>query len=305
MRGDEGTGSAPVFDVSPSAEVWYEALLGSTVHLDPPAEPVDLLDAGLIDPATGRPRDTGQAVTAARMRAAAAVRGAQTTVLEAFARSVRPAADEPVLVRRVHPSHAVRVAVARSHHARRQVRLMDGPPGAPTTAARIRMITRLPVGRFRVLHRGRHPFAGTRSSSGLAAPARFGSPSPIRFLLLDDPVPTAWLWHEPPVAPASARSSTGPDPAAEMLCTTSAPVLRMLRTLFDKRWEEAAGTPARRGRTTDEDVLAALAVHPSDDDAALALGISVRTFARRVHDLMRLHGCATRFQLALTVGGTP
>ncbi|MEV0001533.1 hypothetical protein AB0H28_04505 [Micromonospora sp. NPDC050980] len=298
MRGDEGAGPAPAFDVSPSAGVWYEFLLGNAVHLD-----VDPVDAGLIDAAIGRPRDPGRAVAAARMRAVTAVHDAQTTVLAAFARSARPAAEEPVLVRRVHPSYAVRVAVAGSHHTRRQVRLMDGPPSAPPTAARIRMITRLPAGRFRILHRGRHPLSAARPSSGLAAHARFDSPSPIRFLLLDDPDPTAWLWHEPPVGPGPARPSTGPEPSPDMLCTTSAPVLRMLRTLFDKRWEEAADSPAQRGRTTDEDVLAALAAHPSDGDAARALGVSVRSFARRVHDLMRAHGCATRFQLALTVSG--
>jgi hypothetical protein len=302
---DEGAGATPALNVSPSAQAWYESLLRGGVHVGTAVPPTELVEAGLVDPVTGAPGDRVRGVAAARMRAAATLRSAQVTVTEAFVRSVRPAAEEPTIVRRVHPSHAVRVAVARSHHARQQVRLMDGPRDAPPTAARIRLVTRLPVGRFRVLHRGHQQQPDAPLPPEVAAHTRFGTPSPIRFLLLDDPDPTAWLWHEPPTGLPTAAGRATDDAPSETLCTTSAPVLRMLRTLFDAHWDEAAEAPAGRGRTTDRDVLAALTAHRSDDEAARALGISVRTFARRVHDLMASHGCTTRFQLALTVGGAP
>nr|BFE99388.1 hypothetical protein GCM10020241_10640 [Streptoalloteichus tenebrarius] len=82
-------------------------------------------------------------------------------------------------------------------------------------------------------------------------------------------------------------------------------LFRALEGLFELSWRSAlpldirGGTHAHRLRARDRMLLTLLAAGADDDSIARELGISKRTFFRRLSELMSLAGATSRFQLAL------
>jgi DNA-binding CsgD family transcriptional regulator len=96
------------------------------------------------------------------------------------------------------------------------------------------------------------------------------------------------------------------DRAAAILAVRSSPLLAALAGLFEASWQQAVPLYPRVDPAApvwmspaDRRLLAVLAAGLSDEVAARELGISRRTFYRRLDALMARSGSATRFQLAL------
>ncbi|WP_073484398.1 hypothetical protein [Streptoalloteichus hindustanus] len=90
-----------------------------------------------------------------------------------------------------------------------------------------------------------------------------------------------------------------------LLIVRPSSLFRALEGLFELCWRSASpldingGTHAHRLRAHDRMLLALLAAGADDDSIARELGISKRTFFRRLSLLMEQAGATSRFQLAL------
>jgi DNA-binding CsgD family transcriptional regulator len=99
---------------------------------------------------------------------------------------------------------------------------------------------------------------------------------------------------------------------------TAAPLVQQLLEEFRRRWDQAAAphrrwTPPMNLTPRERAILALLAEGHTDEAVAAELGLSRRTIAYTVADLMEQHGACNRFQLGLflrdhdapTVAGDP
>ncbi|MFI0374039.1 helix-turn-helix domain-containing protein [Actinomadura sp. 1N219] len=120
--------------------------------------------------------------------------------------------------------------------------------------------------------------------------ARVAEELPVNMTILDHDL--AWM----------ARPSDGLD--ATLTIVYSGGLLEALIGLFDICWKVAvplhqSGGPQTTIRAEDRRLLALLHAGVSDSRAAEALGISRRTFYRRVEQLMALTATTSKFQLAV------
>lgn len=82
-------------------------------------------------------------------------------------------------------------------------------------------------------------------------------------------------------------------------------VVAGVRALFETAWETATDLASYRGAPfpaldgTERDVLRSLAAGHTDETAARLLGVSLRTYRRRVASLMTVLGARSRFQAGL------
>ncbi|GAA3464723.1 helix-turn-helix transcriptional regulator [Saccharothrix longispora] len=92
--------------------------------------------------------------------------------------------------------------------------------------------------------------------------------------------------------------STAPEPVTALVVRPCA-LLDALGALFEGLWSQALPLSAHdHGSLSAQDarLLALLATGMPDRGIAKQLGLSYRTFQRRLHDLMRALGAQTRFQ---------
>lgn len=92
-----------------------------------------------------------------------------------------------------------------------------------------------------------------------------------------------------------------PRGAAGVTVTVRQPaLLEALSMLFTTLWQQARPErPESTHRQRDGDVLDLLARGSTDESAAVALGVSIRTYRRWVADLMTRLGATSRFQAGL------
>ncbi|WP_377269875.1 transcriptional regulator [Peterkaempfera sp. SMS 1(5)a] len=95
---------------------------------------------------------------------------------------------------------------------------------------------------------------------------------------------------------------SGPPPDGRFFLVAAGSVVRVLDTLFGSAWQEALplGDHLRfsrwAGTEPGRQVLLQLCSGSTDEVAARALSMSVRTYRRQVAELMRLLGASSRFQ---------
>lgn len=134
-----------------------------------------------------------------------------------------------------------------------------------------------------------------RSVAHLATVAAGGAR--IRICRADLPRETIVVDHR-----LAVLADTRADAARTFTLVTSPGVVAGVRALFDAAWEQAvplaeyarAGIPALRPETRA--ILRELAAGRKDEAAARTLGLSLRTYRRRVAELMDLLGAESRFQ---------
>jgi DNA-binding NarL/FixJ family response regulator len=92
----------------------------------------------------------------------------------------------------------------------------------------------------------------------------------------------------------------------EFTVTTSPALLDPVHALFDATWEAAVPVADRQELPLigpdARDILRALGAGLTDEVAARRLGISLRTYRRRVAELMKTLGSDSRFQAGLRAG---
>jgi DNA-binding NarL/FixJ family response regulator len=94
----------------------------------------------------------------------------------------------------------------------------------------------------------------------------------------------------------------------EFTVTTSRTLIEGVYALFDAAWAAAADLAGYLDRPVPHldpqgrEILRALASGRTDEAAARHLGLSLRTYRRRVADLMRLLDAESRFQAGVTAG---
>jgi DNA-binding CsgD family transcriptional regulator len=166
------------------------------------------------------------------------------------------------------------------------------PDGSASQPLRIQGITRLFLGLPAAAGR-----SGTRPAVAGAVGLQYRElPSlPLRMTILDRR--TALV----PMDPASGSSGG-------VWEISSPSVVRQLVGFFLRQWH-AAGDPARRPAVgvplTDREraIIALLATGDTDAAVAMSLGLSLRTIAYTVKELMERCGVRSRFQLGLVLGG--
>ena len=200
-----------------------------------------------------------------------------------------------------------RAALQRFEHvqrsARREIRAIDKPPYATPSGNR-NPVEREMLGRgvrYRVIYdpgglSGYHDI-GTdlENSTALGEQARVLPDAPTKLLLADDRIGLIPLQ----AAPSSIESIVVVHPSA---------LLEALGALFESLWaralplplshEEDTGTADRPSRD-EVRLLALLTTGLPDVVSARQLGLSYRTYQRRLHELMRRLGAATRFQAGI------
>src|SRR5437763_10819841 len=200
-----------------------------------------------------------------------------------------------------------RAALQRFEHvqrsARREIRAIDKPPYATPSGNR-NPVEREMLGRgvrYRVIYdpgglSGYHDI-GTdlENSTALGEQARVLPDAPTKLILADDRIGLIPLQ----AAPSSIESIVVVHPSA---------LLEALGALFESLWaralplplshEEDTGTADRPSRD-EVRLLALLTTGLPDVVSARQLGLSYRTYQRRLHELMRRLGAATRFQAGI------
>jgi hypothetical protein len=99
-------------------------------------------------------------------------------------------------------------------------------------------------------------------------------------------------------------------PGSPHLLLRSSSLLEAMRGMFDLIWRVAAPFSASGGDESDDEgdsdaILSLLAAGLADKAIEQELKISRRTLTRRVLELMKQHGAATRFQLGWLAGRAP
>lgn len=310
-----------VIDIGPEAETTYEALLGGQ-----PASPDELaattglprqrlraalrtLQAhGLVSRATGSParymaRDPGSPLDLLLLEREQGIKRARIRAQELTER-YQQAADgrEPVeLVEIVSGRQAVAQRVDQAERsARHQIRVFNKPPYAidPSDAGDFQLEFVRRGGIVRCIHERaalempQQPAVVERGVAG-GKQGRVLPRLPMKLFLVDDRIAVVPLQ----VAPTTIESS--------VVIHRSA-LLEAIVALFETLWQQAlplelaATDPGLLDNPTAEErhILALLTAGLPDDVSARELGVSDRTYQRRLHDLMeRLH-VQTRFQLA-------
>jgi hypothetical protein len=186
--------------------------------------------------------------------------------------------------------------------ARREIRAIDKPPYATPSGNRNPVEGEL-LGRgirYRVIYDpgGLEDYHDLRAdlekSTALGEQARVLPGAPTKLILADDRVGLIPLQ----AAPSTIESIVVVHPSA---------LLQALGALFDSLWARALPLPLRLdevvsddGPTTDEmRLLALLTTGVPDVVIARQLGLSYRTFQRRLHELMGRLGAETRFQAGI------
>lgn len=156
--------------------------------------------------------------------------------------------------------------------------------------------------RYRVLYDAaglveRHELRGDMES-GIehGEEARVLSRAPIKVMIADDRIG---------MIPLESKQSE----MVSMVIVHESGLLEALGALFESLWERALPlsllaadiSPGEDQRPTRDErrVLATLLSGMTDEAAAKQLGISLRTYHRRVHDLTRRLACETRFQIGV------
>lgn len=200
--------------------------------------------------------------------------------------------------------------------AQRQIRGIDRPPYVNNGPDRLDPKTgMMPLQeptmrrgvRYRVLYDSealashQHRFhLDVAASAELGEEARVMSQAPTKMVLADDRV-------------ALLPLLTAPDELTGAVVVHASGLLRALVALFETLWSTAlplseyldrgpsvVGAPAPGTPTTEEArLLALLTTGVTDQVMARQLGVSYRTFQRRLQSLMHRHGATTRFQLGL------
>lgn len=120
----------------------------------------------------------------------------------------------------------------------------------------------------------------------------------------------AGLPHETIIIDGRVMILAGPGTPGdrEFTVTTAQPLIDGVRALFDATWEAATPLGVRLRRdlplidANGRAILQALGNGLTDEVAARRLGLSLRTYRRRVAELMRLLESGTRFQAGLRAG---
>jgi DNA-binding CsgD family transcriptional regulator/DNA-binding transcriptional ArsR family regulator len=207
--------------------------------------------------------------------------------------------DPAALVEVVTGRHA---ALQRFEHvqrsARREIRAIDKPPYATPSGNR-NPVEREMLGRgvrYRVIYDpggllDYHDLsADLEKSSALGEQARVLPDAPTKLILADDRIGLIPLQ----AAPSSIESIVVVHPSA---------LLQALSALFESLWVRALplplshdGTAGDRPSRDEARLLALLTTGLPDVVIARQLGLSYRTYQRRLHELMRRLDAATRFQ---------
>ncbi len=112
---------------------------------------------------------------------------------------------------------------------------------------------------------------------------------PVKMLLSDA---VACLLPTDPVQLADFQQPT-------VLCVRPGALHTLLADLFEATWHAATPLPTPAAPEDDQPLLRLLADGVPDEVAAARLGISTRTYFRRLRALMATTGTTTRFQLGL------
>lgn len=310
-----------VIDIGPEAETTYEVLLAGAASADelvtatglPPQRlrfALRTLQAhGLVSRATGSPArylasDPGSALDLLLFEREQQIKRARIRARELTER-FQQAADgrDPVeLVEIVTGRHAVAQRVDQAQRsARREIRGFSKPPYAadPRTGLEFQLDFVRRGGILRAIHER----AALESPGRLAdiergvaegEQARVLPRLPMKLFLVDDRIAIIPLQ----VAPTAIQSSAVVHRSA---------LLEAIVVLFETLWQLAlplelavANRDLLDNSTPQErHILALLTAGLPDDVSARELGVSDRTYQRRVHDLMeRLHA-QTRFQMGV------
>jgi DNA-binding CsgD family transcriptional regulator len=185
--------------------------------------------------------------------------------------------------------------------ARHEIRCFDTPPYAATAVAANRSEQEFLErgGKARVIYDraaielpGR--LADLEEGDGWGEQARVLPELPMKLLLVDDRVAAVPLQ----ASPTAIESTVLVHPSG---------LLEGLSALFESLWQVAlpldvggvrAGSPPGRPSREERRILSLLTAGLSDEAVARQLGVSDRTYQRRIHDLMGRLRVQTRFQLA-------
>ncbi|MCW2504551.1 MAG: transcriptional regulator [Actinomycetia bacterium] len=266
----------------------------------------DLLVLGMVarDPDGFRLVPPAMAVTALELRQLAELAEATASVGSAYERYRRVAGEpDSAVLEHLAPPYAGQRLQHALTAARDHVDAFDSPPYADADAASVSDVECDLLARqvrYRTVY----------ARAALEWPGRLDG----RILPLIDagihahvtPILPVKLWIVDSTTAFVGLTHHHTDRPATIVAITGSPLIAALTGLFEATWQHAAplypGTdPAAPVRLppSDRRLLATLAAGLSDDLAARTLGISRRTFYRRLESLMARTGSTTRFQLAL------
>ncbi|MCW2504550.1 MAG: transcriptional regulator [Actinomycetia bacterium] len=259
----------------------------------------ELVELGLVGgPATGyRPIAPAAALTILERRRTARITEAKAGVLQMYENVRRIAGAQPVDGMEALDATQTRVRLEGSVRAARQeVRTLDTPPygpvadpGRPANGVRSRTICSREALEF-----PGHLASVVLPAIGAGAQTRTLPELPVKLHLVDDQIGFVEL------------TSHEADSLSTALVVHRCSVLTALIGLFESAWAQALPLDPGAGldggaaiRGGDKLLLALLCAGLADDITARELGISQRTYYRRLRLLMARTGATTRFQLAV------